>query len=120
MAHPNAAKGAKWERDVTRYLREHLDPATRKPRQEGLGDVGDIHSAGAVVQAKDWKDWKAAIREGLDGAVKQAGNANLWPPAAVVKRARRPVGEAYTILRLDDFIALVKAARAAERDSLGE
>lgn len=108
MAHPNAQKGAKWEREVTRYLTENLDPATYKPRQQGFGDVGDIHSAGAVVQAKDWRSWEAAIREGLDGAVKQAETANKWPPVAVVKRARRPVGDAYAVLRLEDLVALLR------------
>lgn len=112
-------KGPRWETDVLRHLRETFDPRAYRPRQEGFEDVGDIHADGGyvVVQAKDWKDWQSAIREGLDGAVSQAeswknrtgsGDWRKVLPVAVVKRARRPVGDAYAVMRLDDLLQLLR------------
>ena len=115
-------KGPRWETDLLGWIREHLDRRAYRPRQEGLEDVGDLHALGGlvVIQAKDWKDWQSAIREGLDGAVRQAavwdrkvnpGADHLIEPAfpvAVVKRARKPVGEAYAVLRLEDLARLLR------------
>lgn len=112
MPNPSKAKGNLWEAAVLKFLRENGLPRSYKPRQESGRDIGDLHAADAVLQAKDWKSWEAAIREGLDGAVLQAA---AWDeragtnsvPAAVVKRARRPVGDAYVVLRLSDFVRLL-------------
>ena len=117
-------KGPRWETDLLGWIREHLDRRAYRPRQEGLEDVGDLHALGGlvVIQAKDWKDWQSAIREGLDGAVRQAAawdattrphdvGAVPWEPpfpVAVVKRARKPVGEAYAVLRLEDLARLLR------------
>lgn len=116
MSNPNKAKGTTWERNVRTYLREHLDPRAYSPRQEGYLDQGDIHAWTAVFQAKDWRDWQSAIRVGLDGAVAQAENSKRWPPVAVVKRARRPVGDAYAVLRLSDLVRLLAAARGSSQE----
>lgn len=114
MTSPQAAKGSKWERDVVGFLRG-LGLRVYRPRQEGFEDVGDVHVGPAVLQAKDWRDWQSAIREGLDGAVAQArawdakhGNASRSYPAAVVKRARRGVADAYVVMRLEDFVRLLE------------
>jgi hypothetical protein len=107
-------KGTRWERETRLYFREHLDPHAYKPAQEGRFDVGDMHAAGAVFQAKDWRDWQSAIRVGLDGAVKQAGHAGKWPGIALVKRARKPVGEGYAVMRIEDLVRLLALARRGE------
>ena len=109
MTSPQQAKGGKWEREVLSFLRTHGFPRAYRARQEGYNDVGDIHAGGFVLQAKDWLRWTDAIREGLDGAVVQAENANAamgtgMLPAAVVKRARHGVGDAYVVMRLADFV----------------
>jgi len=108
MSNPAKARGTRWETAVLAYLRERLDARAYKPRQEGHKDVGDIHAADAVWQAKDWKSWEAAMREGLDGAVLQAEHAGRPYGIAVVKRIRRPVGEAYAVMRLADLVTLLQ------------
>lgn len=119
MSNAAKAKGTRWETTVLAHLRT-VFPRAYKPRQEGFEDIGDIHAGRLVVQAKDWRSWEAAIREGLDGAVRQAatwatstrstGTAGEPIGVAVVKRARRPVGEAYAVLRLDDLLRLLGRA----------
>jgi hypothetical protein len=119
MSHPNKAKGTRWETDILTYWRDRGFQAV-KPRAEGVADIGDIHvytwAGVVVVQAKNWASWADAIREGLDGAVKQAaeldrkhnGPSREAFPVAVVKRARRGVGEAYVVTRLEDFVELLR------------
>ena len=114
MTSAQKAKGNRWEREVRAYLKDNLDPQTYKPAEVGLDDLGDAHAAGAVFQMKDWRDVTGAIREGLDGAVKQAASARRWPALAVVKRARRPVDDAYAVFRLEDAVRLIALAREAE------
>ena len=112
VTNANKARGTRWESSVVGFLREAAGISAYKPRPEGLADVGDIHAAGFLIQAKDWADWQSAIREGLDGAVVQAGNwerktGEALLPVAVVKRRNKAVSEAYVIVRLGDFIALM-------------
>ena len=119
MSNPNKAKGTRWETDVVNYLREIGGLHVVKPRQEGAQDIGDIHVYNyrgiTVIQAKNWASWESAIREGLDGAVKQAAALSHTAPlgtepfpVAVVKRARKSTGEAYVVTRLEDFVELLK------------
>lgn len=117
MSNPQKAKGTRWETAVTRFLRE-AGLYAYKPRQEGFRDVGDIHAPPFTLQAKDWKDLAGALREGSDGARAQRANAGLPFGAAVIKRARRPVEDAYVVIRLGDFPALVRAVQAGGADSL--
>lgn len=117
MSSPQKAKGTRWETAVERFLLA-LGYRVVKPRQAGFEDLGDVQAWPFVIQAKDWRSWEAAIREGLDGAVKQAENVNDrhpgggWIGVAVVKRARRPVGDAYAVMRLSDLVRLTKRGSA--------
>jgi hypothetical protein len=114
MANPSKAKGTRWETAVVRFLRDAGLYAI-KPRQEGFQDVGDIHVAGLLtLQAKDYKDLASALRNGTDGARVQRVNAGLAYGAAVIKRARRPVEDAYVVFRLGDLPELVRALTRAE------
>lgn len=102
-------KGITWERVVRRFLRERGIDAF-KPYEEGHEDAGDIHGVDPfILQAKDWRAWEAAIREGLDGAERQKRVAGRPFGAAVVKRARRPVGSAYVVMSLDTFASVLRA-----------
>lgn len=115
MANANKAKGTRWESAVVAFLKERLT-RVYKPRQEGFADVGDIHVPPFVLQAKDWKDVTGALRDGLAGAVVQVGHAGpgFEFGAAVVKRARKPVGDAYFVLRLEDARSLIERLEDAE------
>ncbi|WP_166139595.1 hypothetical protein [Nocardioides ochotonae] len=55
-----------------------------------------------------------ALREGVEGVRVQRLHADLPYGAAVVKRARKPVEDAYVVLRLGDFPRLVRDLIAAE------
>lgn len=141
MSNPQKAKGTRWETAVLRFLRAILGRFAYKPRAEGFVDIGDLHAWPFVIQAKDWKDWQAAIREGLDGAVRQAAayHAATRPrcpecssgpepgphdcphrsyiapiPVAVVKRARRSTGDAYAVMRLSDLAEVARRLNGAD------
>lgn len=118
MSNPNKAKGTRWETAITRYLQD-AGLLAYKPRQEGHKDVGDIHVAGTfVVQAKDWKDILAGIREGVEGVRVQKGHARMPFGVAVVKRPRKPIEDAYVVMRLGDFPQLVRAVTTPQADSV--
>lgn len=112
-------KGTRWERAVREssnaFFRLRHGLKVYGPRQEGYKDVGDLHGVSPFIwQAKDWKDVVSALREGLNGAVVQAGHAGEMYGAAVVKRARRPVGDAYAIMRFQDLARVTIRLRRAE------
>lgn len=111
MTNANKAKGTAWELAVRRYLREQGIDAF-KPYEEGHEDAGDVHGIDPFIgQAKDWRSWEAAIREGLDGAEKQARVAGQPFAVAIVKRARRPAAAAYVVMTLATFAAILRRLR---------
>ena len=116
MSNPRKAKGTRWETAVYRWLQDR-GVFVYRPRQEGFRDVGDLHAPPVVLQAKDWKDVASALREGVEGARVQARHAGFPFGFAVVKRARKPVEEAYVVLRLGDLPPLLRALTDAEADS---
>lgn len=86
-----------------------------RPAQEGFRDTGDLHGVSPfVIQAKSWRDLTSALREGVDGAVAQARNAHEPLGVAVVKRPRRPIGDAYAVMRLEDYARVLIRLREAE------
>lgn len=107
MTNPRKAKGTKFETEIRGFANQVLAGRTKvyRPAQEGHKDVGDLHGVPPfVIQAKNWRDLVGALREGLDGAVKQAGHAGERWGLAVIKRQRRPVGESYAVMRLCDWL----------------
>lgn len=112
----NKAKGTAWELAVRRFLRSKGIDAF-KPYEEGHEDAGDVHGVDPfILQAKNYKSWETAIREGLDGAEKQKRVAGQPYGAAVVKRARRPVESAYVVMTLETFAAVLRALRGLPPD----
>jgi hypothetical protein len=117
VTNPNKAKGTRWETAIVKALsafwrgRHGLKPY--RPAQSGPKDTGDIHGLSPfVIQAKDDRAFR--ISEWLDAAVKQAHHAGEPFGVVVVKRPRRPVGEAYSIVRLSDLASLILRLRRAE------
>ena len=108
MSNPQKAKGTRWETAVTRFL---IDAGLRafKPRQAGRLDIGDIHVGPIVLQAKDYRDVVTGIREGTEGVREQRLHAGAPYGFAVVKRARKPVEDAYVVVRLGDFPKIARA-----------
>ena len=115
MASPQKRKGVAFETQILRFLQDSGLYAVR-PQQAGFKDLGDIHAPPFVIQAKSYTDLLAGIRAGVDGYQVQRANARLPFGVAVVKRARKPVEDAYVVLRLGDLPDLIKAAQKAEQD----
>lgn len=113
------ARGTRHERTIVRALtafwrgRFGLDP--RRAVQAGRLDSGDIHGCSPfLVQAKDWQNWQAAIRDGLDGAERQRLHAGEPYGVALVKRARRPIGDAYAVMTVATWARVLLRLRRAE------
>lgn len=110
----NTAKGTAWETALVNALAVFGIKAYR-PRAQGAKDVGDIHGLSPFVgQAKNWASWEAAIREGLDGAVKQAGHAGELYGVAFVKRARASTERGYAVMDVRTWALMLARVRAAE------
>lgn len=108
------SKGTKWETDLVKYLSGYGFPA-RRVAQEGFNDSGDIHGLSPFIgQAKNWKSWEAAIREGLDGAERQKVNAGEPYGVAFVKRARKGTGDGYAVMTVQTFADLLRRLHRAE------
>jgi hypothetical protein len=113
------AKGTRWETALVRALSAFFAGlfglAPRRVAQEGFTDSGDLHGISPfIAQAKDWKSWEAAIREGLDGAERQKGHAGEPYGVAFVKRARRSVGEGYAVMTVATWARVLLRLRRAE------
>lgn len=115
----NKQKGTKWETALVKALsafwRGRFGLAPRRTAQEGFADTGDLHGLDPfIAQAKDWRSWEAAIREGLDGAEVQRVRAGRDYGVAFVKRARKGVGSGYAVLTVATFARVLVRLRRAE------
>lgn len=119
MSNPQKAKGTAWETAIQRFL-ESAGLFAYKPRQAGRHDIGDVIVAPFVIQAKSYRDVLAGIREGVEGVRVQKIHAKMPFGVAVVKRPRKPIEDAYVVMRLGDFPELVRAVQAGPADSVEE
>jgi hypothetical protein len=110
---PNAAKGSKWERDIRDYLRGWLERRdVTRPRQEGFGDVGDIHVSPFVIQAKNVAT--ASLGAWLDAAHAQAARAGERYGVVAWKRRGKGAGDGFIVMSTADFREVVWRLRSAE------
>lgn len=108
-------KGTRWETALVRALGA-VGISAYRPRAQGAKDVGDLHGLSPFVgQAKDWRDWASAMREGLDGAEKQVVHAGESYGVAFVKRVRRPAEEGYAVMTVRTFSLVLNRLRNAEQ-----
>lgn len=113
MAHPSAAKGKKYERDVLAYARDRGTDIERL-RDTGVHDEGDF--AVRTGQLTFVLEAKAEKRMNLSGYLAEAereaavysANRGGRPtiPAAVVKRPGYGIGRSYVVMELDTFLDL--------------
>lgn len=99
------AKGTAWETAVVRYLLAAGIDAHRVP-QSGIRDTGDVH-VGRLLALEGKDVGTITLAAFVDQANAEAENAGRLVGAAVVKRRRRPVGDAYVVLDLDGLIRLL-------------
>ena len=115
MANPNKARGDRHERETRNFLAEVFGRLVKRPRQEGLQDVGDIHVSPFVLQAKNWRDTVAAIRAGVEGAEEQARNAEEPYGVAVVKMRGKGAAYSRVVMTLATFRRVLARLLRAER-----
>lgn len=99
MSHPNRVKGIAFQRDVARFFEAAGFVGVESRAQHGNHDKGDL------INVPDWTlELKNTQVIDLAGAVDEARveaiNAGTLMYAAIVKRRRRSIGEAYFVLPL--------------------
>ena len=119
MAHPSAAKGKKYERDILAYARRRGTDIERL-RDTGVRDEGDFAVRTGkltfVLEAKAEKRMNLsgylaeAAREAAIYSANRAGRPVV--PAAVVKRPGYGVGKSYVVMELDTFLDLTSEIEA--------
>ena len=119
-------KGTAWESLIVKALAAffcgRFGLAPRRVAQEGFNDTGDIHGVSPfVIQAKAYRNIADGMRLGVAGAVLQAERAGEDFGVAVVKKPRGAVGDAYAVMRLQDWARLLLRLRRAESrlDAIG-
>ena len=114
-------RGTRWEslivRALGRFFGGRFGLAPRRVAQQGFNDTGDIHGISPfVIQAKAYKDLATALRLGVAGAVVQAERAGEDYGVAVIKKPRGAIGEAYAVMRLEDWARVLLRLRRAEEN----
>lgn len=110
---PGAAprrKGSRFELEVARFLaangHQHVERAYGAGRSDDRGDLDGL--PGWVVEVKNHKSIDLA--GWCDEAEAERVNAGQPFAAVVAKRRNRPVGDAYVVLTLERFAALLTEA----------
>ena len=108
------ARGTAWESAIVTALKP-LIPTIRRSVQTGRFDDGDLHGVSPwIIQAKNYRSWEVAIREGLDGAEKQRVVAGEPFGVAFVKRARRGTLDGYAVTTVRTWALVLVRLRRAE------
>ena len=106
--------GPRFEADVTKALKAAGLKAIR-PTQTRAVDIGDIHLGDDwVLQAKAWANIASALREGTQDAQTQAYQARRRFGAAVIKKHRGAIADAYVAMPLSTFIEFIKSQESPE------
>ena len=110
MPNANKNKGSKWERDLVEYFRSR--GYLKVQRRYGAGaqhDTGDLSGINdVVIEAKDCK--KITLSTFMDETKVETENAKADFGVCIIKRARKPVSQAYVVVPLEDFVTLLANA----------
>src|SRR5437879_1715176 len=114
MAHPSRAKGDEFERAVVAFLRAnghgYVERAYGAGRIDDHGDIDGI--VGWTVQCRN--RGRIDLAGALDDAERQRRTGITATPwvCAILKRRGRPVHDAYVVMTLAQFAALLADAPA--------
>lgn len=112
MTSPQAAKGANFERAVTRYLRDQLgEPVVHRLRGEGIHDRGDLQIGDAwTLELKCYPtDPQRAIRVGLTDLTAEQARAGCPYGAVIVKRpGTTDPGDSLVVCTLRDWLQVAR------------
>lgn len=119
MGNKHKAKGTAFETAIKEYFIDKGFANARRAALSGGDDTGDIHgieqrttSRPVCVQCKNQRKWD--LSGWLDATVEQAKRLKNALPTLVVKRPNKgtkSLGESYVVMRLDDFVELLKDAQ---------
>jgi len=99
-------KGTAFESEVVTYLQEHGHPTAERRALTGSQDRGDI--SGVPNWTLECKNRKALDFAGaVDEAAIEAINAKTPFFAAIVKRPRKNIREAYAVMPYFQLVALI-------------
>lgn len=98
-------KGTQFEVDVVQFLRTHNHDARRNP-PAGRNDIGDIGGLRWTLELKATK--RIDLAGGMNEAEKEAERNHTRRYALIVKRSRRPIGEAYVVMPLKVFVEIAR------------
>lgn len=111
---PNKNKGDIFERAILEYLRTWFPRASRDDLTGQPVDMGDIYgvrdSYGRLItlQLKNYRNLATAVREGTEGAAKQAEAADNGLYAAIIKKPRDTApSNQYVVMPLAAFVTLI-------------
>ncbi|MGC2295304.1 MAG: hypothetical protein WA695_01235 [Candidatus Dormiibacterota bacterium] len=101
-------KGSTFEAAVVAYFAENGFPECERRVMGGTRDRGDV--AGVPGWTLELKAERSLDLAGaLTEAQREAANAGTTQYAAVLKRRSHPVSDAYVVLPLSTFVAMVSA-----------
>jgi hypothetical protein len=107
-ANTNGERGEKFERDVRDYLRDAYWPGCERRGKQFAKDRGDLVGGpeGWVLDCKDHA--QIDLASFIDQAEQESRNARVGFFAAIVKRRRRPVKDAYVVMPLHVFVEIAE------------
>ena len=106
MANRSKAKGTQFETDVVRYLVDHGFPFAERRALRGTMDAGDVAGVpGVMLECKAEKT--VTLGAYADEVKVETANAHASIGVAVVKRRNRQAGDAYVVMTLEQFAAMI-------------
>jgi Holliday junction resolvase len=106
MANLSKRKGTAWESQVVDYLRSHGQPHAERRALTGSADKGDVSGIpGVMIECKAEKTVTLAAY--ADEVKVETANAGASVGVAIVKRRNRGPGDAYVVMNLDQFAAML-------------
>ena len=101
------AKGTRFESDVVAYLREHGFRYAERRALAGNADRGDIAGVpGVAIECKAVQ--RIELATFVDESQREAANAGAGLGVTVVKRRQKSTGDAYVVMPLSAFVALIR------------
>jgi Holliday junction resolvase len=101
----NRRKGHEWERELCRWLRENgVNAITSRDAHAGDQLGSDlITDLPVAVEAKN------VAKHDLSGWLRQAqAQAGGKPAAVIVKRRQKTTADAFVVMQLDEWLALIR------------
>lgn len=101
------ARGTAFETAVVRYLQEHGFPYAERRALAGNSDRGDIAGVpGVAIECKAVQ--RIELAQFVDEAQRERANAGAALGVTVVKRRQKSTGDAYVVMPLSAFVALIR------------